>query len=213
MQDLRNTPIRILIVDDHPVVLAGLTSMLGTQAGIQVIGSSSSGEEALEILRNEPADLVLLDLRMPGMSGIDTLHALNRAKINVRVIILTSFETDEDIYRAVQAGAQGYLLKDAPQSDMIDAIRAVHAGKRYFPRHIAARLAERMMRTNLTARELEVLQMLARGLTNKEIGSALDISGNTVRNHVNSIIEKLEVSDRTEAATTAIHRGIIEVNS
>jgi DNA-binding NarL/FixJ family response regulator len=213
MSEVRNTPIRILIVDDHPVVLAGLTSMLGTQAGLEVTGSASSGEEALEMLQSKPADLLLLDLRMPGMNGIDILHALKRAKINVRVIILTSFETDEDIYRAVQAGAQGYLLKDAPQSDMIDAIKAVHAGKRYFPRHIAARLAERMMRTNLTARELEVLKMLARGLTNKQIGSALDISDNTVRNHVNSIIEKLEVSDRTEAATTAIHRGIIEVNS
>lgn len=212
MTELRNAPIRILVVDDHPVVLAGLTSMLGTQAGMEVAGSASSGEEAMEILRVKPADILLLDLRMPGMNGIDTLLALKRAKIAVRVIILTSFETDEDIYRAVQAGAQGYLLKDAPQFDMIDAIRAVHAGRRYIPRHIAARLAERMMRTNLTARELEVLQMLARGLTNKEIGSALEISGNTVRNHVNSIIEKLEVSDRTEAATTAIHRGIIEVN-
>jgi len=212
MPEVRNAPIRILIVDDHPVVLAGLTSMLGTQPGMEVAGSASSGEEALEMLRSKPADLLLLDLRMPGMNGIDTLLALKQAKIAVRVIILTSFETDEDVYRAVQAGAQGYLLKDAPQSDMMDAIRAVHAGKRYFPRHIAARLAERMMRTNLTARELEVLQMLARGLTNKEIGSVLDISGNTVRNHVNSIIEKLEVSDRTEAATTAIHRGIIESN-
>ncbi len=209
----QNTPIRILIVDDHPVVLAGLTSMLGTQSGIEVVGSASSGEEAMEMLRVKAADLLLLDLRMPGMSGIDTLHALKRARNCARVIILTSFETDEDIYRAVQAGAQGYLLKDAPQSDMIDAIRVVHAGKRYLPRHIATRLAERMMRTNLTSRELEVLNMLAKGLTNKQIGHALNISDNTVRNHVNSIIEKLEVSDRTEAATTAIHRGIIEVNS
>jgi len=206
-------PIRILIVDDHPVVLAGLTSMLGTQSGMEVVGSASSGEEAMEMLRVKAADLLLLDLRMPGMSGIDTLHALKRARINIRVIILTSFETDEDIYRAVQAGAQGYLLKDAPQADMIDAIRVIHAGKRYLPRHIATRLAERMMRTNLTTRELEVLNMLAKGLTNKQIGCALNISDNTVRNHVNSIIEKLEVSDRTEAATTAIHRGIIEVNS
>jgi len=213
MVDRRDTPIRILIVDDHPVVLAGLTSMLGTQAGMEVVGSASSGEEALEMLRAKSADLLLLDLRMPGMSGIDTLHALKRAKISARAIILTSYETDEDIYRAVQAGAQGYLLKDAPQSDMIVAIRAVHGGKRYFPRHIAARLAERMMRTDLTSRELEVLHMLARGLTNKEIGSALCISGNTVRNHVNSIIEKLEVSDRTEAATTAIHRGLIELSN
>jgi two-component system, NarL family, response regulator len=213
MSDLQSAPIRILIVDDHPVVLAGLTSMLGTQAGIEVAGSASGGEEALQMLQRTPADLLLLDLRMPGMSGIDTLHALKRAKINIRVVVLTSFETDEDIYRAVQAGAQGYLLKDAPQADMIDAIRAVHSGKRYFPRHIAARLAERMMRTNLTPRELEVLNMLARGLTNKQIGHALEISDNTVRNHVNSIIEKLEVSDRTEAATTAIHRGIIDVNN
>ena len=213
MPDPKSTPVRILIVDDHPVVLAGLTSMLGTQAGMEVVGSAAGGEEALDILRLKPADLVLLDLRMPGMNGIDTLHALKRAKINVRVIILTSFDTDEDIYRAVQAGAQGYLVKDAPQSDMIEAIWAVHAGKRYFPRHIASRLAERMMRINLTARELEVLVLIARGLTNKEIGSALQISGNTVRNHVNSIMEKLEVSDRTEAATTAIHRGIIELSS
>ena len=213
MADRRDAPIRILIVDDHPVVLAGLTSMLGTQAGMEVVGSASSGEEALEMPQARSADVVLLDLRMPGMSGIDTLHALKRAKIKARAIILTSYETDEDIYRAVQAGALGYLLKDAPQSDMIEAIRAVHGGKRYFPRHIAARLAERMMRTDLTSRELEVLGMLARGLTNKEIGSALAISGNTVRNHVNSIMEKLEVSDRTEAATTAIHRGLIELSN
>ena len=213
MSDNQDTPIRILIVDDHPVVVAGLASMLGTQAGMVVAGSASSGEEALELLRTTTADVVLLDLRMPGMSGIDTLHALRRSKANTRAIILTSFETDEDIYRAVQAGAQGYLLKDSRQAEMVEAIRAVHSGKRYFPRDIAARLAERMMRTELTPREVEVLKMLARGLTNKEIGSALKISGNTVRNHVNSIIEKLEVSDRTEAATTAILRGIIEAHS
>jgi len=213
MPEQPSRPIRILIVDDHPVVVAGLSSMLGTQAGIEVVGSASGGEEALEMLRSNPVDLLLLDLRMPGLSGMDTLRELKRTKINTRVIILTSFETDEDIYRAMQAGAEGYLLKDAPQSAMIEAIRTVHAGKRYLPRHVATRLAERMMRSNLTARELEVLSMLARGLTNKEIGGALNISGNTVRNHVNSIIEKLDVSDRTEAATTAIQRGIIVVQN
>jgi two-component system NarL family response regulator len=213
MREQREQPIRIFIVDDHPVVVAGLTSMLGTQVGMVVAGSASGGEEAIELLPHKSVDLLLLDLRMPGMNGIDTLNALARANLQIRTIILTSYETDEDIYRAVQAGAQGYLLKDAPQADMVEAIRAVHAGKRYFPHPIAERLAERMMRTELTARELEVLQMLARGLTNKEIGSALDISGNTVRNHVNSIIEKLEVSDRTEAATSAIHRGLIDAHS
>ena len=212
MGDPRGTPIRILIVDDHPVVVAGLASMLQTQPGIEVVGSASSGEEALELLRTTPVDIVLLDLRMPGLNGIEPLLAMRRNKITSRAIILTSFETDEDIYRAVQAGAQGYLLKGARQTEVIDAIQAVRAGRRYFPRDIAARLAERMTRSDLTARELEVLHMLVRGLTNKEIGSALDISGNTVRNHVNSIIEKLEVSDRTEAATTAILRGIVEAH-
>ena len=210
--DLRSFPIRILIVDDHPVVLAGLTSMLSTQPDLEVVGSASGGEEALQMLHTRSADILLLDLRMPGMSGIDTLLALKAQRSSVRAIILTSFETDEDIYRSVQAGAQGYVLKGAPQADVVEAIHTVHAGKRYFPSDVAARLAERMMRSDLTARELEVLHMLARGLTNKEIGNALRISGNTVRNHVNSIIEKLEVSDRTEAATTAIQRGIIEVS-
>lgn len=210
MADAHRNPIRILIVDDHPVVLAGLSSMLATQSIMEVAGAASSGEEAVEMLRSRQVDIVLLDLRMPGMNGIDTIHALKQVRSNVRVILLTSYETDEDIYRAVFAGAQGYLLKDVSQSEMIEAILTVHKGGRFFPRHIAARLAERMMRTALSARELEVLQMLARGLTNKEIGSALNISGNTVRNHVQSIIEKLEVADRTEAATVAIYRGIIQ---
>jgi two-component system, NarL family, response regulator len=204
--------IRILIVDDHPVVRAGLTSMLGTQAELEVIGSASSGEEALAKLRQVEPDVLLLDLRMHGMSGVDTLMAMKREAHDTRVIILTSFETDEDIYRAVQAGAHGYLLKDTSLREMVEAIRTVHAGKRYIPRDIAARLAERMMRTDLTPREIEILKLLSKGPTNKEIGRALNISENTVKNHVNSIIEKLEVSDRTEAATTAIQRGLISVD-
>ena len=183
------------------------------RGSLKVLGSATSGEEALEFLRAQPADLLLLDLRMPGMSGIDILLALKREKISTRVIVLSSHETDEDVYRAVRAGAQAYLSKNCKQSEMVEAIRAVYQGRRYFPNHIAARLTERMMRTDLTARESEVLHMLARGLTNKEIGIALDISGNTVRNHVNSIIEKLEVADRTEAVAVAIQRGLIELPS
>jgi two-component system NarL family response regulator len=212
MPNPSDSPTRILIIDDHPVVRAGLTSMLGTQTQLEVIGSVSSGEEAIAILRTNDVDILLLDLRMPGMSGVDTLLALKSNGINARAIILTSFETDEDIYRAVQAGAQGYLLKDTPLREMVEAIRTVCAGKRYIPRQIASRLAERMMRSNLTARELEILGMLAKGLTNKQIGHALGISQNTVRNHANSVIEKLDVSDRTEAATTAIQRGLISAD-
>ena len=209
MQKNGDQPIRVLIVDDHPVVRIGLASMLGTQTGLSVVGSTSSGEEALKVLQRKAVDVLLLDLRMPGMNGIEVLQALSRTPRPPRVIVLTSFDADEDIYRAVQAGAQGYLLKDTPQQEMVEAITSVHHGQRYIPRHIASRLAERMMRTNLTSRELEILGMLAKGFTNKEIANALEISDNTVRNHVMSIMSKLEVSDRTEAATAAIQRGII----
>ncbi len=204
--------IRILIVDDHPVVRAGLASMLATQPGIEVADSVSSGEEALAVLQRQSLDIVLLDLRMPGMNGIDTLLAIKRKAIRAHVIVLTSYETDEDIYRAVNAGAEGYLLKNTSQREMVEAIRTVRAGNRYIPRRIASRLAERMTRSSLTARELEILKILTKGLTNKQIASALGISDNTVRNHINKIIEKLEVSDRTEASTTAIQRGIIDVD-
>jgi two-component system, NarL family, response regulator len=212
MPNLSPSRIKVLIVDDHPVVRAGLTSMLGTQPDLEVVGSSSSGEEAIERVQRSDPDVLLLDLRMAGMNGVDTLRALMRIGTSARAIVLTSFETDEDIYRAFQAGAQGYLLKDTSLREMVEAIRTVHAGKRYVPNNIASRLAERMMRTDLTVRELEVLKMLAKGPTNKEIARALGISDNTVRNHVNSIIEKLDVSDRTEAATTAIQRGLITVD-
>jgi DNA-binding NarL/FixJ family response regulator len=213
MQQRAQSKIRILIVDDHPVVRAGLASMLATQAGFVVVGSASSGEEALAMLTEMETDLVLLDLRMPGMDGLSMLRFLGKQIPAPKVIVLTSFETDEDIYRAVQAGARGYLLKSTQQDEMVDAIRAVHAGKRHIPPRIAARLADRMTRSNLTARELEILEMLAKGLTNKQIGIALGISDHTARNHVNSIIEKLEVSDRTEAATAAIQQGIIHVGT
>lgn len=204
--------IRILIVDDHPVVRVGLTSMLTTQPGIEVTGSVSSGEEALGVLEEKSVDVVMLDLRMPGMNGIETLVSIKRKAMPVHVIVLTSYETDEDIYRAIQAGAEGYLLKNTSQREMSDAIRAVYAGTRYIPHSIASRLAERMTRSNLTPREHEILKILAKGFTNKQIGHALGISDNTVRNHINSIIEKLEVSDRTEATKMAIQRGIIDVD-
>jgi DNA-binding NarL/FixJ family response regulator len=201
--------IRILIVDDHPVVCAGLTSMLSAQPGIEVVGSAASGEEALTIVQGASLHVILLDLRMPGMDGIGVLNALRKIEKAPRVVVLTSFEKEEDIYRAIRAGAHGYLLKDATESEMLAAISAVNAGKRYIPRHIAARLADRMMRSDLTARELQILELLAEGSTNKQIGTTLDISDNTVRHHVNNIMEKLQVSDRTEAVATAMRSGVL----
>jgi DNA-binding NarL/FixJ family response regulator len=209
MWDTLVGPIRILIVDDHPVVRAGLTSMLATQPNLDVIATASSGEEALTIMSTTKIDVVLLDLRMPGMSGVETLEEMEKAGSEARAIVLTSFERDEDIYQATQAGARGYLLKDTSLRQMIEAIEMVAQGKRYLRGEIASRLAERMLRADLTSREMEILKMLAKGLTNKQIGTALGISNNTVKNHVNNIIEKLDVSDRTEAATTAIRRGLI----
>lgn len=212
MQKEKSAKIRILIVDDHPVVRTGLTSMLGTQESFEVVGAASSGEEALALIKQRTPDLMLLDLRMPGMNGIDLLRAMQVFPSPPRVIVLTSFETDEDVYRAVQAGAHGYLLKSTMQQEMISAIRAVHQGKRHIPPRIASRLAQRMSRPALTARELEILEMLAKGLTNKQIGAVFQISGNTARNHVNSILEKLDAADRTEAVSTAIQQGIIDVS-
>jgi two-component system, NarL family, response regulator len=201
--------IRILIVDDHPVVCSGLTSMLSAQTGIEVVGSAASGEEALAMVQRDGPDLMLLDLRMPGMDGIGVLNALKRIEHPPRVVVLTSFEKDEDIYRAIRAGAQGYLLKDTSESEMVAAISVVNSGKRYIPRHIAARLADRLMRSDLTPRELQILELLAQGSTNKQIAGSLDISDNTVRHHVNSIMEKLQVSDRTEAVAMALRSGLL----
>jgi two-component system NarL family response regulator len=183
--------------------------MLSTQPGIDVVASASSGLEALSLLEKIAPDVILMDLRMPGMSGLETIRIINSRPDPPRIIVLTSFDTDEDIYQSVGAGAHGYVLKDTPQDRLLEAIQVVNAKGRYFPADIASRLTERMARSNLTPREHEVLQLVAKGLTNKEIGRAIGISDNTARNHVNSIIEKLEVSDRTEAATIAMRQGLV----
>jgi len=202
-------PIRVLLIDDHPVVRAGLNSMLRKQAGIKIVGSLHGGREALDFLANEPADVMLLDLRMPNMDGIDTIRALRHLPSPPKVVILSNFEFDEEIYKAVEAGAMAYLGKDTSRDEIITAIKAVHAGKTHFSKRIEERLEERKQRDGLSARELEILELLAKGLTNKTIGQALGISKFTVRNHVNRILEKLEVCDRTEASTVAIEQGII----
>jgi two-component system NarL family response regulator len=201
--------IRLLIVDDHPVIRTGLSTMLQQHQRIVVVASVDSGEAAIELLRHSAIDVVLLDLRMPGMSGISTLRNMLQISVGIKVIILSAFEFDEEIHQTVMAGARGYIVKDMPGNDISDAIYRVYNGSTYFPKRVADRLSERRSRPDLSKREVEILEFVCKGFTNKEIASALQLSEFTVRNHLNHVTSKLEVTDRTEAAFVAIQTGIV----
>lgn len=203
--------IRVLVVDDHPVVRRGLHSMLDGESGLRVVGMASSGREGLQLAEDLNPDVVLLDLRMPDMGGVEVIEALRSAHRECRVLVLTNYQLDEDICNAIEAGALGYLLKCASQEEVIEAIRAVHQGKRRIPPVLAMRLAEHMGRSALSSREQEVLELVVDGLTNKEIAQALGISDITARNHVISLLSKLDARDRTEAATIALRRGLVKL--
>ena len=202
-------PIRILIVDDHLIVRAGLTTLLGKEPGFSVEGGVDCGSGAIAFLEHRSVDVVLLDLRMPNKGGLEVLPEITARQNAPRVLVLSSFEYEEEIYRAAKAGALGYLTKDASRAEIVEAIRKVAGGQLHFPRAIATRLAEREARTGLSPREHDILRMIAKGLTNKEVGRALEISQFTVRNHVIHILEKLHASDRTEAVSIALQQGII----
>ncbi len=201
--------IRVLMVDDHPIIRFGLTAFLGLHDDIEVVGAAAGGNEALSILKRTAVDVILIDLRMPGLSGVETLEKIMVLSPNVRSIVLSSFECNEEIYAAVNAGAKGYLLKDGPADAIIDAIRLVHRGKQAFPRRIADSLSNRDLSAKLSIREKEVLALVAKGLTNKEVGGTLGLSQFTVRNHLMHIMVKLEATDRTEAIFIAIQTGLI----
>jgi DNA-binding NarL/FixJ family response regulator len=203
--------IRIIVVDDQAVVRQGFVSLIGTVADMRVVAEGTNGREAVALYREHRPDVVLMDLRMPEMGGVEAIAALRREFSDAKVIVLTTYDGDEDIYRSLQAGAQGYLLKDMFFEELESAIRAVHAGGRKIPGVVAERLAGRMGGSDLTGRELEVLRLIVGGRSNKEIGSALGISEATVKSHINSILGKLGVTDRTQAATTALQRGIVHL--
>ncbi|MBV8550219.1 MAG: response regulator transcription factor [Acidobacteriaceae bacterium] len=205
-------PIRILVVEDHNVVRQGLVALLKTVPDMQVVGEAGDGEQAVELFRKYLPDVTIMDLRLPKKTGVEATIEIRREYPSARIIVLTTFDGDEDIYRALQSGARGYLLKDMFGDELMEAVRAVHSGKTRIPPAVALRLAERMGGPNLTARESEVLELIVAGKSNKEIGSDLSISEATVKSHINSILSKLGVTDRTQAATTALQRGIVHLS-
>jgi DNA-binding NarL/FixJ family response regulator len=205
----RDEAIRVLIVDDHPVVRIGLRTMLDSEESISVIGMAESAREAMiEVERSQP-DVVLMDLRMPDVEGTKAIADLRRIYPGLRILVLTNYEADEYIFRALQAGAMGYLLKSTPQAEIVRAVEQVHDNRRCIPSNIKERLSEMIGRESLSQRELEVLTLVAMGKSNKEIAQSLSISDKTARNHVASCLVKLGADDRTEAAITAIRRGLI----
>lgn len=209
-------PIRIIVTDDHPVVRDGLVAILSTQPDFAVVGDAASGQETLDLVREARPDIVLLDLEMPEMDGVETLRQLQRLAPEARVIIFTAFDTDERILSAVRAGAQGYLLKGAPRNDIFRAIRVVYQGGSLLEPMIAQKLLRQVSQESppdmvLTPRELDVLRLLARGLQNKEIAIELGITGRTTKFHVGSLLRKLGAGNRTEAVAVAAQRGLIHL--
>jgi two-component system NarL family response regulator len=206
-----NDRIRILVAEDHLVARVGVTTIVNMQPDMLVVAEASNGQQAVELFRKHQPDVSLLDLRMPVMSGVEAAIAIRKDNPHARMIALTTYGGDEDIRRALAAGVQAYLTKDVLHDELLKAIRAVYAGQTYLPVAVAAALAAQMPRPDLSAREVQVLEQIVRGLANKQIAYALGIAEHTVKNHVKSILSKLGVQDRTQAATAAIQRGIIHL--
>ncbi len=208
-----NETIRVLVVEDHHVVRQGLVALLNVVDGLEVVGEAADGVEAITQFRKHLPDITLMDLRLPRMGGVDVIQRLRMETPGARFIVLTTYDGDEDIYRALQAGARAYLLKGMTSEELITTIRAVHAGKSHIPPAIAEKLAERMGTEELTPREFDVLEQIVMGKSNKEIAAELAISEATVKTHINSLLGKLGVTDRTQAATAAIQRGIVPLET
>jgi len=206
--------IRILIVDDHPMMRKGLAAAIAPEPDMEVVGAAGNGNEALELFRRELPDLTIMDVSLtPEMTGIQAIQAIRKEFPEARIIVLSAYQGDESIYRALRAGAITYLLKETLGDDLIPILREVHAGGGPIPPQVARKLADRLTQPALTPREIEVLELVAEGLRNKEIAGRLNISEQTTQGHVRSILSKLNVHDRTEAVTVGIRRGIIHLNT
>jgi DNA-binding NarL/FixJ family response regulator len=201
-------PIRVLIADDHPALREGLSALLERQTDLQVVAMAADGQEAVTLVHTHQPDVVLMDLRMPCLEGADAVTAICGEWPEARIIILTTYDGDEDIYRALRAGAKGYLLKDAPCEELFTAIRQVHRGQKYIMSQVAQKLTDRFQSSELTDRELEVLQLLVQGNTNRDISEVLCVAEGTVKFHVRNILDKLGAGDRTQAVTIALKRGL-----
>ncbi|HZF37569.1 MAG TPA: response regulator transcription factor [Blastocatellia bacterium] len=206
-----STTIRVILVDDHPVVRFGLAAIIGLQSDMTVVAEAGSGEEACAICDRHAADVVLMDLRLPGLSGVEAIRAIRKSHPALRFIVLTTYDGDEDIHKALEAGAQAYILKGMSHNELVNAIHMVHSGLKYIPPSVSKSLAERPPHSELSARELEVLELIVKGHSNREIGEALGISEATVKWHVNIILSRLNVSDRTQATVAALQRGIVHL--
>ena len=202
----------IMIVDDHYLVRVGLTSVIALEADMTVCAEASTGEQAVGLFRARRPNVTLMDLRLPGMSGLKTTQTIRAEFPDARIIVLSTYVSDEEIYAALQAGAMAYLVKSVGREELTQAIRKAAAGRRHIPPEVATRLADRMSRAHLSMRELDVLRLMLGGKRNREIASALDITEGTVKLHVSSILGKLGVADRTEAVTVALQRGIVQLD-
>lgn len=207
----RANRIRVLIADDHVTVLEGLAAIIGRQSDMRVVAEAANGRETVELWQRHRPDVTLIDLRMPTLDGVGAIDEIRRQQASARIIVLTTFDSDNEIVRAIKAGAKGYLLKDARREELLDCIRKVNAGEMCVPPALAAKLAESMSSEPLTGRELDVLALLAKGKSNKEIGSHLYITETTVKSHLRSIFSKLNVLSRTEAISTASRRGLVQL--
>jgi len=204
--------VRVLVADDHPVVRQGIMANVKPQGDMTVVAEAGDGVEALELIKEQLPDVVVLDLRMPRMDGLDVLKEVNKSRLPCKVIIMTTFDSEEDVQRAMKAGARGYLLKDSTQEEILDAIRRVSLGETYLPARIVQKVAEGIRKPELSPREVEVLQWVAAGKSNKEIGAQLFIAEGTVKTHMKNVLEKLAVVGRTAAIREAVHRGLVRLN-